>query len=386
MSSNKYSVFPRLSLPDISARVGLYDPKGQTKNLLQASGLKTKAVESLSHIDKDLDILLIGAKAFEQDEKQTVVLVGETDSARVVLADFVNRGGRIVVFEQDTYPAWLFPVALSDRNATMTFPLRPSHPVLQGLVPGDLKFWRGDHIVAIRQPRRPISGSAAALVVSGSSRGIDNAPLLELPSGRGSMVFSQLQLISKAASEPVAGQIISNMLNYLDKFQPSERRTALVGGSKAYREKLRMLGLRFDDLSGKTAEADLTPYSLVICREKIESPQRLRDFVAKGGNVLIHRVKPASLDALGRLTNLNVLMEPYAGSVKRCEGSDPFFEAITREDVHWDAKLVGLSWNPRPREKNMSDGTLLFSKPMDKLQVKSHEIERWKRSSNSEYH
>jgi uncharacterized protein YjbI with pentapeptide repeats len=71
------------------------------------------------------------------------------------------------------------------------------------------------------------------------------------------LLLSQFLIGAKLESEPAAGRILQNCLNYLAGFRPAAGGTALVAADPAFRTYLDSLGLRFDDLTGKLAGADL---------------------------------------------------------------------------------------------------------------------------------
>jgi hypothetical protein len=214
-----------------------------------------------------------------------------------------------------------------------------------------------------------------AIVVSGSAAGIDTTPLLEQPVGRGCIVHCQLKLIEKFNSEPTAGRLLRNLLGYLSDYQPLHRKTAVVGGSEAYRTYLRTLGLEFEALTAETLPADLSSYSLIVIRDGIADAAKLRKFVEGGGNVLVHRATPEVLESLRRRFETDLVAQPYAGSVRRAEGDDPLLRAITREDVYWLGTHEGISWSETPRAAEMVES--VFSKTLDGKRAKAFEVEEW---------
>ncbi len=372
--THRYAVFPRLRLPAVSARLGLYDPRGATRALLAARGVRAEAVASLDRVPAGLDVLAVGADAFDAGEQQAPV-IGRVAPERAALAAFVARGGRVLVLEQRAYPEGLFQTALTRQASTMTFPLQAGHPALKGVEPGDLKFWRGDHMVSEHEPARPASGASIPIVVSGSASGIDNAPLLERPVGKGCIVHCQLKLLEKFAAEPTAARILVNLLDYLARYTPTARKTALVGGDPVYRAYLRSLGLRFDD-----PKASLAGYSLVICRGRVEQEARLRQFVERGGNLLVHRVPAKGLEGLRKALGIDATLHPCSGPVTRAEGGDPLLEAVAREDLYWLGKHTGIGWSTTPRATGMADS--VFAKTLDGKQATAHEIENWAREGH----
>ena len=372
--THSYTLFPRATLPEITARIGLYDPRGSTRELFQAAGLRTVEVEQLETLDDRLEVLVIGANTLTAGEAEGPI-IGRVLPERAALVGFAERGGRILVLRQEDYPAGLFDVDLTDHDSTMTFPGQSGHAALKGVEPDDLKFWRGDHVVASSEPARPGSGAAVAIVVSGSAAGIDHAPLLERPIGSGTIVHSQLKLVEKYSSEPTAARILGNLLSYLAEYPPTSRKTALVGGSEEYRLYLQALGLRFDDLTGKLADADPSAYSLVLCRGDAVDAAKPAEFLEQGANVVAHRAGPEALDAINRALGADLVHQPYSGHVTRAEGDHRLLEAVLREDLYWLGEHVGIGWSTTARATKMVDG--IFTKGLQGKQVQSHEVEDW---------
>lgn len=375
--THDYFAFPRIPLPKSNTKFGLYDTDGDTKALFRDAGLQYQSVDTLGGIDQGIDVLIIGAGALK-DGQQSQPVVGRVHPERAALTEFAAKGGRVLVLEQEAYPAGLFGVALSRQRSTMTYPAARDHPVLRGVEPADLKFWRGDHMVAESEPTRPIDGASRAIVVSGSAAGIDNAPLLERPIGRGCIVHSQMKLVEKCRSEPAAAMILANVLDYLARYESRSLKTGVAGGSEAYRSHLRELGLRFDDLTGRLGQTDLSAHTLILCRGEIEEPSRLRRFVEDGGNLRLHRPHAEALSAFCDTMNLALTLQPYTGTIVRTEDDDPLLSAITREDIYWLGEAARSGASTTPRAQGMADGIL--SKTLAGKATASHEIETWKLS------
>lgn len=372
--THRYWVFPPIDLPKVPVSLGLYDPPGATARRFKAAGLRTTAVTALSDIDANLDVLVVGSDSLAARENDHPV-IGRTMPERRALLDFASRGGRVLVLRQEAYPQGMFDLSLTTRRSTMTFPTHPGHPALAGVEPADLKFWRGDHLVATHDPARPVSGGALAIVVSGSATGIDNAPLVEQPVGRGCIVYCQMNLIEKMDSEPAAARILANLIEYLARYSSTVRRTAVLGGTDEYHAYLNSLGLQYDVLTD-SAMPDLSACQLLVCRGgEIDASTALR-FVEQGGTLVIHRASPAAFEALCRGLALDITLQPYTGPIIRAEGSEPLLKAITREDLYWLGPHVGIDWAETPRADEMVDG--IFAKSLDGKDVRTLEIEDWK--------
>ncbi|TWU35866.1 carbohydrate-binding domain-containing protein [Novipirellula artificiosorum] len=376
--THDYAVFPKLRLPQTQSTLGLYDPKGDTAKLLSESKIEVVDIHSIQSIAPEVDVLVIGAGSLDQAEK-TAPVVGRVNPKRGALMDFVGRGGRVLVLRQDVYPEGLFDLEPTPQTSTMTFPQRPSHPALDGVEADDLKFWRGDHLVADHELPRPSTGSAISVVVSGSDTGIAHAPLLDRPLGRGSIVHCQLKLIEKARSEPAAGEILGNLLRYLDHYKPTERKTLVLGSDADYRESLSNLGLRFVAPTN-TDGIDLGGYSLLILHGELPNNQPLArqigEFVQRGGNLLVHRPNAQTMGLVRQASGIELVMQPFAGAVSQAESDHPLSEVFTREDLYWTIKQPGESWTRQPPSRDMVDG--VFGSSFDTAKATAHEIESWK--------
>ena len=375
--THDYSVFPKLKTPSLTSRIGLYDTDGATARLLAELGVSIEPIQSLETFSSELEVLIIG-DATLKPESNSARTIGRMDPQRGAVMEFVKQGGRVLVLRQDAYTEGLFDFSLTSQKSTMTFPLPANHPALDGLVADDLKFWRGDHMVADHEPPRPTSGSAVSIIVSGSSTGLSYAPLLERPMGKGSMIHSQLKLVEKATTEPAAGTILLNLLAYLDAREPRSPRTALIGGDATYREKLGVLGLRFDDIAdGSTA--DLSNYSAVLlCGEVAEMDGiagKLDSFIKQGGNLYVHRPSTSVLESLSNQLDISLNSRSASGSALRADGDHPLLDAISREDLYWSVRQPGVAWVRQPLSMEMMDG--IFAPSVDLTGAAKHEIESW---------
>ncbi len=372
--THAYRVWPRIAIRQLPGPMGLYDPRGATRALLERQGLALVAVESLDRIPAGIEMLILGSGTLDTAESRAPV-IGRVAPAREALFSFVKGGGRAIVLRQSSYPKGLFDVALTDHRSTMTFPLAADSPLLSGIAADDLKFWRGDHIVTDHELHCPAEGGALPIIVSGSASGLDHTALVVRPAGRGCFVHTQMRLVEKFSVEPAAARLLDNVLQYASNYSCRPGKTALVGGSEAYREFLKGIGLRFDDLSGKLNETDLSDYRLVLCREQVEFPQKLHAFAARGGNVMVHRAGAQGIDQLREPFDLDLALQSHAGSVSRVDKLPAGAPCIPREDLYWLGEHRGIAWATTPRADDMIDG--VFTKTFDGKQVAAHEIETW---------
>ncbi|MFQ6097235.1 MAG: carbohydrate-binding domain-containing protein, partial [Armatimonadota bacterium] len=362
-----YSFFPgpTLSAPE-GLRIGLLDRDGATRRLFAKYGVAAKKVDSLDDLE-GLDLLVVGSNTLREGKSRMPVVGGNTsEGAR--LQEFVAKGGRALILGQKRYPAHLTIAAPTSHAYTIAFPQMPDHPILKGVRKGDLRWWRGDHLVSENDLERPRAGGCLPIVVSGSRAGIAFCPLVEVPEGAGTLVLCQMKLVEKFESEPAAALILNNILAYLGQFKASRVRTAVVSPSDALKQYLADVNLAYDDLTGRLHEADLTGYGLLIARDSAEELARSREaierFVEDGGRVLLHRLTPDDLDRLRGLLRSSLDLQPNASPVARGDADDALLAYLTNEDLYWLGEHVGpVSWSPTPRAGNVAD--FIFGKSLE---------------------
>ncbi len=133
-----YSVWPRRRLSTDGAVFGLYDPRGEAKRLFDEQGFSVIGVSSLNSIDPRIELLVIGPKAF--GTTPAPLALGEISPQQAGLEALLARGGRLLVLEQEAWPAGLLGLQLTRQGSTMTFPFRAAHPALLGVSDEDLRY------------------------------------------------------------------------------------------------------------------------------------------------------------------------------------------------------------------------------------------------------
>ena len=171
-------------------------------------------------------------------------------------------------------------------------------------------------------------------------------------------------------------EFLRGPLGLLDTPKPASQalplRTAVLCSTGEFAGYLRSLGLRFD---APPADADLSKYSLVICRGEVGDAARLRKYAEGGGNLMLHRLTPQAFAGVKKEFGLELDLQPYSGIVSKAEGNDPLSEFILREDLYWLGEHRGISWAETPRAGNMADSVLGLS--LDPAKAKSYEVEDW---------
>ncbi|MBM4081618.1 MAG: hypothetical protein FJ278_18080, partial [Planctomycetes bacterium] len=269
------------------------------------------------------------------------------------------------------------PTALSKHASTIAFAQMPGHSVLQGIEPGDLCFWRGDHLVSRNECVRPDRGGGAAIIVSGSQQGLAHAPLMEFRRGAGVLLLSQLRLVEKFSQDPIAGQLLSNLLAYAATLKPEPRATVLVSDDKSFRGHLESLQVRYTDATGKLAATDLPRAGLLIHHGSVDeltkSWPKVEAFVASGGSVLLHGLSEEGYGKLRPLLKVNLQPQTHKGPVVK-NADEPPMAHIAHEDLYWLGKHVGHGWATTPMADDVA--SLVLTKALDERAAKAYEAEQ----------
>jgi beta-galactosidase len=237
------------------AGVACYDPKGATLALLRAHGLAARAVER-PVCPADCKLFIVGREAIT------------TDGPALDVTAAMRAGATVLVFEQSEevlQKRWGFRTA--SPGTRRVFVRQPAHPACRGLSDELLRDWRGNATLVEAYPaqggfhkRYPTTdwcgftntrtwqwgnyGCVASVVIEKPQRGnwsfpldcefdLQYAPLLEwLAPGGGRVIFSQLDLTGRDASDPAAERLLANLLAYAQSAPAVKWVNANVVGAK----------------------------------------------------------------------------------------------------------------------------------------------------------
>ena len=255
-------VLPRPQPVQTAARIALFDPKGETAELLAELGISFDSVG----VDSDLatyDVLLIGKGTLTLDTPAP-------DIARV------RDGLKVVIFEQtgDVLEK-RFGFRIAEYGLRWVFKRVPDHPLLAGIADEHLWNWRGDATVlpprieyeldysptvewcGIRVKRgwrcgnrgnvasalieKPASGDFLPILDGGYS--LQYASLMEYREGKGMVLFCQTDVTGRTESDPAAEALARNIVRYASSWQPAPRRTVVYAGAEAGLKHLQAAGI-----------------------------------------------------------------------------------------------------------------------------------------------
>ena len=348
--SHPYSVFPRRAL---AVPKGLQIALLETENkvlgkTLRAANVPFARVDDLAAIS-EADVLLIGPHALDGYKPEAgLPVAGDESGPRQRIDAFVRSGGSVIVLEQDDYSCGWFPVTLVDRGASIAFARVHDKTLLAGTDEGDFRFWRGDHVVARKTIAKPRAGRFRALIDSGGPQGMVYLPLMEVLSGRGHYLFSQLAVGEKLQTEPVAQRMLENLLQYAAVEVPEPLRTAVVEEKLPLANRLNEIDCLHRNVSGRLAGTDLAAFGVLLaeadCPEVAGNVAKLRRFVEEGGRLLFHGATAPGLAGLQDLFPEPITAQRSNAVPVSIAKLDAAIEGLANQDLYWYGSREGLSW------------------------------------------
>jgi hypothetical protein len=315
-------VMPRPAALQTRATIALFDPKGETADLLNGLGVRCQAVGADADLSR-YDLLIIGKGALTADGPGP-------DLTRV------RRGLKVIAFEQT---AEVLEKRLGFRvqeyGLRQVFPRVPDHPLLAGLDAEALRDWRGEATLLpprlayesdpelfngapiIRWCDIPVTrawrcgnrGSVASVLIEKPPRGsflpladggfsLQYSPLMEYRDGEGMVVFCQMDVTGRTEPEPAADALVRSLLQYAAAWQPSPIRRPLYVGDPAGRRHFESAGLPLDPYEAGELSAD---HVLIVGpgagTQLASSTASIRAWLESGGNLLAIGLDEAGANA-----------------------------------------------------------------------------------------
>ena len=274
-------VISRPAAAALSGKVALFDPKGETRTLLNQLGLGFESIDADTEMSP-YDVLVVGKGALSFDGPAP-------DISRV------RDGLKVVVFEQTTAALEKrLGFRVEEYGLRQAFPRIPDHPALAGLNPAQLRDWCGEATILPSRlsyqirPRygptvqwcgipvphlwrcgnrgnvasvlieKPMQGDFLPIVDGGFS--LQYSPLLEYREGKGMVLFCQLDLTARTEAEPAADILVRNLLRYVSAWTPPRRRAVLYAGEPKGRHHLESVGVT----AGLYSRSKLSPKHLLV--------------------------------------------------------------------------------------------------------------------------
>jgi len=307
--------------------IALYDPDGTLSQHWQ----EQQAVSVLESLDEwnETQILVLGRNA-------TLDLPLES---LLALREKVQQGGQVLALEQDASISSVLPLTFTGFGSSVAFLQTPSHPVMSAFEPDDFRWWRGDLLVSYADPVRTGTAGMTHLVTSGSMKGMNSAPLIELKQGQGRWILCQLAVISKLDQEPVAPHLLQAMLDYLDSPAAASRILVSDPGGDIL-DSDRFLEIDWQVRDPEEQDLDLSAADVFILHGELDGLENhleaLDRYVSSGGVLLLDQPEPGLFAELADYWNLDLEMHPYSGAVYLNSANQwENAEHLLREDFLW---------------------------------------------------
>jgi hypothetical protein len=374
--SHPWKVFRRgdvLHAAGTAQSLAVYDPVGETARMLGKLGcaLTVLTPENATKALARARVVAVGKGAFAKKAGVKIV-VGRRDGFSEQLRRFVERGGTLIIFEQEVYPGPLIPLTLSGHDATIAFVRDRSHAILRGLDDTDLAHWLPDGLVARREIVKPTHGGFRALVDSGGERGLETAGLAELRLGRGRMILCQLNVSDRVEVEPAAAAVVQRILRDAATSEQPTGLTAVMASDAAAAKRahspsgecavLDAIGLRYQRITPPLRESDLRRFEQLIVADPTQlagSEEAVRRFVSEGGKVVLHNISPAGVSTVERLLRQPIVLQKGAqGHVSLTHRSGPA-AALTAQDLAWFGPKPAAAYAVPELTSELADGTLV---------------------------
>lgn len=348
---NRYrlDVFPARKPLTLPGTIGLYDPKGQTRAVLRKTGLQVKDVELAEGTLDGIDLLILGQCALRR----------EMTEENQLLAQYLEKGGRMVVFEQESGPGFLsWPLRLSEQGGNFVFLRSKENPQFRHFADEDLQFWRGEkqlntllpNMVTSRPFFKPaVPGNYQTIVDCGPY--LENAAVLEVRQGKGIAFLSQLDLTGRYGVDPVATEFAEKLLQAAASAKPTQWKQVcmLTAKTEAVGPAGLIAGVRplaVEELRTLPASALLILGSNLSAASVKDYAADLARFVEEGGTILcLRQQKGFDYSFLPQGKGVALSSETYA--------SDLLQDAS--QEVLAGISLCDLSVTAHEKEKNVAE-------------------------------
>jgi beta-galactosidase len=331
-------VLPRPRALQVSGSIALFDPKGETRELLKKVGVRFQAIDATADLSA-FDALIVGKAALTTNG-------AAPDITRV------RDGLKVLIFEQTAdVLEKRFGFRVAEYGLRQVFPRVPDHPALAGIAADHWRDWRGE--ATILPPRLDYTlrprygptvnwcdipvprlwrcgnrGSVASVVIEKPARGdflpiidggysLQYSPLMEYREGRGMILFCQMDVTGRTENDPVAEALTRNILSYVSEWRPRPARTAVYVGEPAGKSHLESAGF----IVGSYIEEKLSADQVLVIgpgsgRELAASKATIADWLKFGGHLLAIGIDQPDADAL----------LPMPVAFKKAEHISTFFE------------------------------------------------------------
>jgi len=290
-----------------SQSLAVFDPAGQAVSFLTRSHVPFTRLDSLTTLPDNAKVLIVGKDSLTR-----------TESASSRLAAYASTGRSVVVLEQANplkYQALPAQIEMGENEGRAAFAEDLSHPAFQGLQQKDLFVWGADEIVYRNAYKKPQRGGRSLIQCDNL---LQNSALVEIPSGAGVLLLSQLALEEKLSENAVAERLLLNLIEYgagykltyrdvTSAFQPNTPAAGAIDSVGLSYTKAEDV-LRSIDKPNSIALVAATPTNL---KALADNPQDVKKFTDSGGWLVLNGLRPDGLADYNKIVGFDHMIRPF---------------------------------------------------------------------------
>lgn len=351
-------VLPSFTLVKSTAKTALFDPKGETRKLLDGMEFQYQLVDAGAPLT-GYDVLIVGKEALTVDGKG--LDVGN-----------VRNGLKIIMFEQTSEVLEKrFGFRVHEYGLRKVYKRMSDHPVLTGLDVENLRDWQGaatllspqlkyemnDNVfngsptvkwcdipvtriwrcgnrgnVASVLIEKPASGDFLPVVDGGYS--LQYSPLMEYREGKGLVMFCQMDVTGRTEKDPAAERLVANIISYVTGWKPEIKRQAVYAGDAAGKSHLEKTGVSVLPYENKKLSPDQVLIIGQGSRQMLTSDSKaIGKWIMAGGRLLAIGFDQEDVDALLPF-KVNMKKEEHIAAWFETMSTNSPFAGIGPSDVH----------------------------------------------------
>jgi hypothetical protein len=312
-----------------AGKLSVYDPDGAAAAWLDKHGQGYTKLDTLESMPESAQILLVGRNALSKELKET---------AAPAIDAFVAGGGIAIVLEQDEPleqdelpvegiiataprnrrdPGWMEFRRARGQDGAICFPVIGQHAIFADLAMEDFFTWAGANEDVYRKSYAAPSAGALPLAVAGGELAL--APMLQISSGKGIYILSQMLIGERLGTEPAADKLVGNMLAWAVAQQsPVLKETAAyIGGDDTFGEFLISTGVKHAKIDS-LAELLASEAGIKIVRAEgkavgmlNENREAVRRYCEEGGWIILTGLNREGLDSFNELIGFEHRIRPF---------------------------------------------------------------------------
>ncbi|MBC8100978.1 MAG: hypothetical protein H7Z41_00120, partial [Cytophagales bacterium] len=309
----------------------VFDPRGTVRVFLRAHGTPFTSLASLAALPASGRVLIVGKDA-----------LSAADATSPRLAAWATGGRGVIVLEQRNplkyqgMPAAMEP---AENEGRVGFREDDSHPAFQNLTDADFFTWGGEREILYRNAyEKPTRGGKSLLQVD---KRLGSSALAEIPAGEGILLVTQLLVGETLNQNPVAQQLLVNLVRYAAAYRPVVRPVTVAASAESKLSGvLSAVGVAHQAAGGPLkalartggiAVIEATPANLKLLAANLP---KVKAFHASGGWIVFNGLTPDGLADYNRIVGVDHMIRPFRRErVTFPEKKNPLTAGLSTGDV-----------------------------------------------------